>query len=310
MPYSQSQVYQAEKRIGLSRKVGSSTSKLAYLAINVMKRQMYWAEAPPLGVHGVDVVCMIDIDEAQFKLESQDPRYGKVVKELRCNTTGMYKKGAGSVSLLLAISGDDDAPFEFHRTYAEGGTNFDRFFLYMIELLEFLEEERPGVSFIFTMDNLNIHTDPMIRGIIEDAGHSLVFRAPYWSCDGSIEYVFNTLHTELEKAADNGVSHVEDLRLKISDILHQMTPDSFQNYFLHVGFGDLDDEDESDDDDDDDDDEDEPSDNDMTTDSDSSDGSDTDITTTDDDDSDGSDVDDTTDDDVDDMTMSEDEMEE
>ena len=72
-----------------------------------------------MGVHGVDVNLMIDIDEVQFKLESQDRRYGKEVKELSCNTTGMYIKGAGSVSLLLAISRDADVPFEFHRTYAE-----------------------------------------------------------------------------------------------------------------------------------------------------------------------------------------------
>lgn len=99
------------------------------------------------------------------------------------------------------------------------------------------------------MDNLNIHTDPMIRLMIEDAGHSLAYRAPYWSCDGSIEYVFNTLHTQLEKASENGVTHVEDLKLKISDILHQMMPASFWQYFKHVGFDESDNEDETDDED-------------------------------------------------------------
>ena len=62
----------------------------------------------------------------------------------------------------------------------------------------------------------------------------------------------NTLHAEQKQPADDGVSHVEDLRANKSDMLHQMTPDSFQQYFLHEGFGDLDDEDESDDDGDDD----------------------------------------------------------
>lgn len=101
MPYSQSQVCRAEKRLGLSQKVGSSTSKLAYLPINLTKRDNYWAMPPPLGVHGVDINLMIDIDEAQFKLESQDQKYGKVVREVQ--------KGAGSVSLLLAISGDEES---------------------------------------------------------------------------------------------------------------------------------------------------------------------------------------------------------
>lgn len=44
------------------------------------------------------------------------------------------------------------------------------------------------------MDNLNIHKQPMILDMIEDAGHRGVFCAPYWSCDGAIEYVFNTIH--------------------------------------------------------------------------------------------------------------------
>ena len=55
----------------------------------------------------------------------------------------------------------------------------------------------------------------------------------------------NTLHAEQKQPADDGVSHVEDFRPNKSDMLHQMTPDSFQQYFL-------DDEDESDDDGDDD----------------------------------------------------------
>jgi transposase len=47
------------------------------------------------------------------------------------------------------------------------------------------------------MDNLNIHKHFIIRDLIAHAGHKIVYRAPYWSCDGAIEYVFNTIHTEL-----------------------------------------------------------------------------------------------------------------
>jgi hypothetical protein len=38
----------------------------------------------------------------------------------------------------------------------------------------------------------------IIRDSIVNAGHTIVYRAPYWSCDGAIDYVFNTIHTELE----------------------------------------------------------------------------------------------------------------
>ena len=70
----------------------------------------------------------------------------------------------------------------------------------MSESIEFLNDNYPGRSFLFTMDNLNIHKHLLI--LIEEAGHRVVFRAPYWSCDGAIEYAFNTIHTFLEMNDD------------------------------------------------------------------------------------------------------------
>lgn len=72
----------------------------------------------------------------------------------------------------------------------------------MSDLIDFLEENYPKRGFLFTMDNLNIHKHPIILNLIEDSGHRIVFRAPYWSCDGSIEYAFNTIHTILEMSGD------------------------------------------------------------------------------------------------------------
>ena len=60
-----------------------------------------------------------------------------------------------------------------------------------------LEERHPGRSFCFTMDNLNVYHNAGVVNLILNAGHCLVFRAPYWAVDGAIEYVFNTIHTGL-----------------------------------------------------------------------------------------------------------------
>ena len=49
------------------------------------------------------------------------------------------------------------------------------------------------------MDNLNVHRNQLVEDIIFDAGHRVVYRAPYWSVDGAIEYVFNTIHTKLQQ---------------------------------------------------------------------------------------------------------------
>ena len=86
------------------------------------------------------------------------------------------------------------------------------------------------------MDNLNIHKHPVIRQTIHAAGHRIVFRAPYWSCDGAIEYVFNTLHTFLLMDEDDGVTTSDNLMMRIDDHIFRLTQKSFRPYFVHVGF--------------------------------------------------------------------------
>ena len=177
---------------------------------------------------------VIDIDESSYKLESQNWKFGKVTRERRCDARGKYKKGAGSVSLLTAISGDERVgeAFSFHRCFTEGVTNLWRFFKYMRSVMDWLDNNRPGRSFLFTMDNLNLHRHPVTTNLIYAGRHRVVFQVPYWFCDGAIEYVFNTrLQMEI-----NGVDNVFQLVNKINVIIGGMP--SFKRYFLHVGFPD------------------------------------------------------------------------
>ena len=83
------------------------------------------------------------------------------------------------------------------------------------------------------MDNLNLHRHPVTTNLIYARGHHVVFRVPYWSYDGAIEYVFNTLQTRLQMEI-NGVDNVFQLVNNINGIIGGMT--SFKRYFLHVGF--------------------------------------------------------------------------
>lgn len=237
IPYSKSQVYRAEERLGLWLKVGSTTSNQAHLPINKLKRRMYWNNPYPMGIHGEDTDLIIDIDEAGYKLESQDRRRGKVTRERRCDSQGMYKKGVSTINLIMGICGDENDPFEFHQQFDKGGTGLYRFYCYMRDFIEYLNVNRPGVNYCFTMDNLNIHKNPIITDLIENAGHRVVYRAPYWSCDGAIEYVFNTIHTKLQMANEiTGATTLDDLRDKLDDIIFHLSTTSFRPYFVHVGF--------------------------------------------------------------------------
>lgn len=166
-------------------------------------------------------------------MESADRSYDKVAREFRCNVRGSYKKGDPGTNLIMAISGDSNNPVSFHRLYSEGGTDLFRFYTFMSELIEFLDNNFPGRSFLFTMDNLNLHKHFIILDLIEEAGHRIVFRAPYWSCDGAIEYVFNTIHTFLEMN-DDKMENVTALENRLNLIIGSL--DMFRRYFLHVGF--------------------------------------------------------------------------
>ncbi len=74
---------------------------------------MYWNAAFPDDVSGESTRDVIDIDESNYKLESQNRKFGKVTGEKCCDARGKYKKGAGSVSLLMAI-------FSFHSASRRG----------------------------------------------------------------------------------------------------------------------------------------------------------------------------------------------
>jgi hypothetical protein len=82
------------------------TANLAFLPVNLQMRELYWTLPPLLGMRGVSIAHIVDIDEAGFFLEHLDQRHSKTVLCLGCSQSGVYGKGE-KVYLLLAISGED-----------------------------------------------------------------------------------------------------------------------------------------------------------------------------------------------------------
>jgi hypothetical protein len=89
-PYSQSQVIRAEQRLGLICKAASTTSDCAYFQLNLFRRQQYWHTAYPDGTLGKSTRDVIDLGESNYKLETQNRKFGKVTREKRCNARGKY----------------------------------------------------------------------------------------------------------------------------------------------------------------------------------------------------------------------------
>ncbi len=85
--------YRAERRLGLVRKAASTTSDCAYFEANLFKRQQYWHAQFPDGLQGESTRDIIDRDESNYKLETQNRKFGKVTRKKRCDARGKYKKG-------------------------------------------------------------------------------------------------------------------------------------------------------------------------------------------------------------------------
>ena len=105
--YSNSQVTEAEQRIGLTRKRGSTTAYQALLPVNKQKRWMFWNLPYPYGIADIRRQIRIDLDECGIKLSTADRKIRKAFIGKRVKQSGLYSK-TDKYNLLPAIS---DNPF-------------------------------------------------------------------------------------------------------------------------------------------------------------------------------------------------------
>jgi hypothetical protein len=234
--YSQKAIVHAEKLLGLRRKAASTTCERAYLPINLNKRHMFWTLDYPFGCRNIRTMDMIDMDECGLKIEHSNPGFGKTVSWLRCHFEGEYNREK-KLNCMMGVSADRNYDMEWHDLWPqeEGGTNLYRVLLFFDRIMDQLENDHPNRSFCFTMDNLNIHHNQILLNRITIRGHKYLFRAPYWSVDGPMEYIFNTIHTHLLQHFRQ-ISDLVELENVIHEIIANLT--NFQRYFFHVGFPD------------------------------------------------------------------------
>ena len=86
---------------------------------------------------------------------------------------------------------------------------------------------------IVILDNLGSHKGTEVRRLIEAKGAHLIFLPPYSPDLNPIELAFAKLKALLRKAGERSI---EDLWMKIGDLLDTFTPDECQNYFGHAGY--------------------------------------------------------------------------
>ena len=234
--YSPSQISKAESMIGLSRKKGSTTAYQAFYDVNLIKRWNYWNYPFPLGMGGIHRSRIIDLDECGIFLETANRKFGKAYSGLRVRDEGPYSK-TEKWNLLLAICGEDSVDGVDARRWADlwlvGGTTINKMLEFIHSILNDIGPATPENFYVFTMDNLNSHKNIAVIALIHVYGHGVVYRAPYWAVDGSIEFVFNTIQT-LVRSRLYEIYSGDDLIQVIYQSIQSI--DSFSAYFIHVGF--------------------------------------------------------------------------
>jgi transposase len=226
--FSGSQITRAEDDMALTRKRGATTACQANLPQNIAKRDQFWTEAYPMGILGTPRQRIVDFDEAGIFLETTDRGYGKCFVGKDLNEEGPYSRST-KFTLCMAIGGDAEGHRWLTFELKKGTTIYDTISF----LQEMMNDLGPQIRHTFICDNLSSHTNALVRHVVQQGGHRLLFRPPYKPRDGPIEYVFNRLQHELSLRLHE-IRNQRDLERSVYDIVRGIT--SFENYFTHCGY--------------------------------------------------------------------------
>lgn len=230
--YHPSQICRAQQRIGLSKKRSSTTAMQASLPINQQRRWSYWNLPYPFGIANIHSSDLIDIDEAAVFEESANRSSGKAHLSVRCRDDGIYGHSK-KTNVLLAISGEHataarDAS-RWLEMWEEGGTTSARFLAFIQRIIRSVGNGTVHRRRCFIMDNLNSHRNLLVQQVILQAGHRVVFRAPYHPIDGPIEYFFNHVQNGLTLAMYR-IEGGANVKAEVRAIIRNTT--SFRPFFL------------------------------------------------------------------------------
>jgi hypothetical protein len=90
--YSSAQITEAEKRIHLTRKKGSTTAYQALLPINIQKHWEFWNLPYPYGIADIRRQDIIDLDECGVEVMSGDRSWGKAYVGKRVGQPGAWER--------------------------------------------------------------------------------------------------------------------------------------------------------------------------------------------------------------------------
>ncbi|KAJ1440855.1 hypothetical protein B484DRAFT_466010 [Ochromonadaceae sp. CCMP2298] len=118
---SRQDVYRAQKRLRMTRKRASTTAYQAFSPRNLARRRLFWSHGPPVGIAGVPIAQLIDMDECAFQLSTANRYWGTAYTGVRIRDDGHYPHSQ-KWTLMLAVdaAGSHYCDAAHHLIYAAG----------------------------------------------------------------------------------------------------------------------------------------------------------------------------------------------
>jgi len=227
--YSASQISKAEDSLGLTRKRASTLALQALTPENAFRRNIFHTQGYPYGRIGTPIESFIDVDECGIMLEECNRAYGKGYFGTRVTESGNYGRGVKyTITLAIASTGE-----RWCRVERKTGTDINDFVSFIEQIVDNIDQEAYAGVRTIMMDNLSSHCSPLVHQTVLASGQRILFRPKYYPSDAPIEYVFNTIQSELRMSMrqvtpDNFVQQIQDIIANLN---------GFRNYFEALEYG-------------------------------------------------------------------------
>jgi transposase len=232
--FTKQEISHALLDLGYTRKVTSTLAYQAFTEQNLMRREIFWTQQFPVGIHGTPRRQLIDVDEFGIHKNSANCKQGSSLKGLYIKKPGHYDRGDFKLTIIIAVEPGDPAldgqnppalgstenPHIWAEVSEEAGTTAEAYTQFLVQ--------KPLASYNAAVeqktiihDNLTAHKAPMVYEAVRRSGHRVVPRPPYRPQDGPVEYAINQVliglashWSELKEDATPG-----DMRVLMLDII-------------------------------------------------------------------------------------------
>jgi hypothetical protein len=235
--FTETEISRAMVDLGFTRKVTSTVAYQAFTPRNMLRRELFWSEPYPVGIHGTPRSRLIDIDEFGVHKKSCNRKYGSSMKGFYIRKPGNYDRGEFKLTVILAVEpgnpalngqnppalGSTENPRIWAEISEEAGTSAEAYRAFL--------EQKPLATYNAAVeqrtiihDNLTSHKSPIVCEAIRLSGHRVVPRPPYRPQDGPVEKCINQITMDLAKRwseVGKDEDTAGDFRVLLEDIIDQ-----------------------------------------------------------------------------------------